>query len=119
MGGARLVGGRVVISNRSPEASAGGRFFLLSAHARRPARSGRAGGLRGGAGSACGADLSPEPPLPLLLGGRAPSNHRSTLQPDEPFFASSFVLFGSILLASFGLSCQKDKRLRLGRASTG
>jgi hypothetical protein len=63
IGGRGLVGGTVVILNRAPEASACGRFFPLSAHARRPPGRGRrvisCEAWWGGRGH----DPSPEPPL--------------------------------------------------------
>jgi len=51
-----------------PEASAGGRLFGLSAHARRAAWRWTGDGWRGGVMGGRGRDPSPEPPLRLGLG---------------------------------------------------
>ena len=68
IGGRGLVGWTVAILNSSPEASAGGRFFPLSAHGRRPTWWWTEGGWLGGVVGGRGHDPSPEPPLLFLPG---------------------------------------------------
>ena len=69
MGGRGPVGARGVIPNSSPEASTGGRFFDLSAHARRRVWCRAEGSWLGGVVGGRGRDPCPEPPLvPFWVG---------------------------------------------------